>query len=222
MKSPLLRSFLKGSSPPEGSAPCEISFPFFPPSPAGVWGRGLGPSLPGGPALGFLSPPLPRKPRVRARRLPDTRLWAWVQVDYGGSAEELEAHFSGCGEVHRVTILCDKFSGHPKGSVQGLAGALAVRTGPSLIPPRPSPQLRLHRVCHQGLRAGRRGAGPEPLPGPGHQGAPVLPRSRNMSTEGLAHWPWDTQQPQLAPLCTVRLGHGAWLGLDRMWQDPRT
>ncbi|XP_054236293.1 embryonic polyadenylate-binding protein 2 isoform X3 [Homo sapiens] len=36
-------------------------------------------------------------------------------VDYGGSAEELEAHFSRCGEVHRVTILCDKFSGHPKG-----------------------------------------------------------------------------------------------------------
>lgn len=81
MKSPLLRSFLKGSSPPEGSAPCEISFPFFPPSPAGVWGGGLGPSPPGGPALGFLSPPLPRKPRVRARRLPDTRVWAWCLPD---------------------------------------------------------------------------------------------------------------------------------------------
>uniref|UniRef100_F7DM56 PABPN1 like, cytoplasmic n=1 Tax=Callithrix jacchus TaxID=9483 RepID=F7DM56_CALJA len=36
-------------------------------------------------------------------------------VDYGGSAEELEAHFSCCGKVYRVTILCDKFSGHPKG-----------------------------------------------------------------------------------------------------------
>ncbi|XP_063103881.1 embryonic polyadenylate-binding protein 2 isoform X2 [Cavia porcellus] len=36
-------------------------------------------------------------------------------VDYGGTAEELEAHFHRCGEVHRVTILCDKFSGHPKG-----------------------------------------------------------------------------------------------------------
>lgn len=42
------------------------------------------------------------------------------QVDYGGTAEELEAYFSHCGEVHRVTILCDKFSGRPKGSVQGL------------------------------------------------------------------------------------------------------
>uniref|UniRef100_A0A8D2IZL6 PABPN1 like, cytoplasmic n=1 Tax=Varanus komodoensis TaxID=61221 RepID=A0A8D2IZL6_VARKO len=36
-------------------------------------------------------------------------------VDYGGSAEELEAHFSACGQINRVTILCDKFSGHPKG-----------------------------------------------------------------------------------------------------------
>lgn len=36
-------------------------------------------------------------------------------VDYGGSAAELEAYFNPCGEIHRVTILCDKFSGHPKG-----------------------------------------------------------------------------------------------------------
>lgn len=40
----------------------------------------------------------------------------WVgNVDYGATAEELEAHFHGCGSVNRVTILCDKFSGHPKG-----------------------------------------------------------------------------------------------------------
>ena len=36
-------------------------------------------------------------------------------VDYGATAEELEAHFHGCGSVNHVTILCDKFSGHPKG-----------------------------------------------------------------------------------------------------------
>nr|KAF6411242.1 PABPN1 like, cytoplasmic [Rousettus aegyptiacus] len=36
-------------------------------------------------------------------------------VDYGGTAKELEAYFNHCGEVQRVTILCDKFSGHPKG-----------------------------------------------------------------------------------------------------------
>ncbi|XP_035887403.1 polyadenylate-binding protein 2-like [Phyllostomus discolor] len=36
-------------------------------------------------------------------------------VDYGATAEELEAHFHGCGSVNRVTIFCDKFSGRPKG-----------------------------------------------------------------------------------------------------------
>ncbi|XP_065186461.1 polyadenylate-binding protein 2-like [Sycon ciliatum] len=36
-------------------------------------------------------------------------------VDYGATAEELEEHFHGCGSVNRVTIMCDKFSGHPKG-----------------------------------------------------------------------------------------------------------
>lgn len=56
-----------------------------------------------------------------------------LQVDYGGTAEELESHFNSCGQINRVTILCDKFSGHPKGSVlragraegvQGVPGAL--------------------------------------------------------------------------------------------------
>lgn len=36
-------------------------------------------------------------------------------VDYGATAQELEAHFHGCGSVNRVTILCDHFTGHPKG-----------------------------------------------------------------------------------------------------------
>jgi len=40
----------------------------------------------------------------------------WVgNVDYGATAEELEAHFHGCGSINRVTIHCDKFTGHPKG-----------------------------------------------------------------------------------------------------------
>merc|ERR1712072_1542642 len=37
------------------------------------------------------------------------------QVDYGITAAELESHFRGCGGVNRVTILCDKFTGMPKG-----------------------------------------------------------------------------------------------------------
>lgn len=36
-------------------------------------------------------------------------------VDYGATAEELEAHFHGCGSINRVTILCNKYDGHPKG-----------------------------------------------------------------------------------------------------------
>ncbi|XP_075043744.1 embryonic polyadenylate-binding protein 2 [Mixophyes fleayi] len=36
-------------------------------------------------------------------------------VDYGGTAQDLESHFSSCGSINRITILCDKFSGHPKG-----------------------------------------------------------------------------------------------------------
>ncbi|KAL7057584.1 hypothetical protein AAHC03_016629 [Spirometra sp. Aus1] len=36
-------------------------------------------------------------------------------VDYGSTAEELEAHFRCCGAINRVTILCDRYTGHPKG-----------------------------------------------------------------------------------------------------------
>ena len=36
-------------------------------------------------------------------------------VDYGATPEELQAHFASCGSILRVTILCDKFTGHPKG-----------------------------------------------------------------------------------------------------------
>ncbi|XP_063556463.1 embryonic polyadenylate-binding protein 2 isoform X2 [Gorilla gorilla gorilla] len=57
--------------------------------------------------------PLPGTPEEKVEA--DHRSVYVGNVDYGGSAEELEAHFSRCGEVHRVTILCDKFSGHPKG-----------------------------------------------------------------------------------------------------------
>ncbi|KAI8322300.1 RNA-binding domain-containing protein [Martensiomyces pterosporus] len=36
-------------------------------------------------------------------------------VDYVSTPEELQEHFKGSGTVNRVTILCDKFTGHPKG-----------------------------------------------------------------------------------------------------------
>mmetsp|Transcript_19521 Transcript_19521/g.47124 ORF Transcript_19521/g.47124 Transcript_19521/m.47124 type:complete len:146 (+) Transcript_19521:120-557(+) len=37
------------------------------------------------------------------------------QVDYGTTPEELLAHFEACGTVERVTIVCDKYTGKPKG-----------------------------------------------------------------------------------------------------------
>lgn len=38
-----------------------------------------------------------------------------IQVDYGATPEEIQQHFMSCGTINRVTILCDKFTGHPKG-----------------------------------------------------------------------------------------------------------
>lgn len=39
-------------------------------------------------------------------------------VDYTATPEEIQAHFaSGPGSINRVTILLDKFTGHPKGWV---------------------------------------------------------------------------------------------------------
>jgi polyadenylate-binding protein 2 len=37
------------------------------------------------------------------------------QVDYAATPEELLKHFDACGTVERVTIVCDKLSGRPKG-----------------------------------------------------------------------------------------------------------
>merc|ERR1719148_524119 len=36
-------------------------------------------------------------------------------VDYGSTPEELQEHFKSCGQINRITILVDKFSGNPKG-----------------------------------------------------------------------------------------------------------
>eukprot|EP00916_Digyalum_oweni_P013672 GHVL01022443.1.p1 GENE.GHVL01022443.1~~GHVL01022443.1.p1 ORF type:complete len:138 (+),score=21.25 GHVL01022443.1:44-457(+) len=37
------------------------------------------------------------------------------QVDYSTTPEELQEHFKSCGTINRITILVDKFTGHPKG-----------------------------------------------------------------------------------------------------------
>eukprot|EP00931_Biecheleriopsis_adriatica_P041653 TRINITY_DN2378_c0_g1_i1.p2 TRINITY_DN2378_c0_g1~~TRINITY_DN2378_c0_g1_i1.p2 ORF type:complete len:211 (+),score=54.47 TRINITY_DN2378_c0_g1_i1:63-635(+) len=37
------------------------------------------------------------------------------EVDYASTPEELQEHFKSCGQINRITILVDKYSGHPKG-----------------------------------------------------------------------------------------------------------
>lgn len=38
------------------------------------------------------------------------------QVDYSATPEDLLKHFEACGTVERVTIVCDKYTGRPKGT----------------------------------------------------------------------------------------------------------
>lgn len=38
-----------------------------------------------------------------------------TNVDYGTDAEELRDFFKACGTIERITIVCDKYSGKPKG-----------------------------------------------------------------------------------------------------------
>lgn len=61
--------------------------------------------------LPFPSTPMSAEEKMEA----DQRSIYVGNVDYSATAQELEAHFHGCGSINRVTILCDKFSGHPKG-----------------------------------------------------------------------------------------------------------
>lgn len=36
-------------------------------------------------------------------------------VDWGSTPEEIQSHFQSCGTINRITILCDKWTGQPKG-----------------------------------------------------------------------------------------------------------
>eukprot|EP01040_Poterioochromonas_malhamensis_P008480 gene8480-9176_t len=49
-----------------------------------------------------------------ADKLDETSIYVG-QVDYEATAEELQAHFAPCGVINRVTIICDKITGHSKG-----------------------------------------------------------------------------------------------------------
>merc|ERR1719453_2449297 len=45
----------------------------------------------------------------------DTRSIYVGQVEYSAQPDELADLFGDCGMVNRVTILCDRWTGHPKG-----------------------------------------------------------------------------------------------------------
>ncbi|KAJ3553907.1 hypothetical protein NP233_g12538 [Leucocoprinus birnbaumii] len=49
------------------------------------------------------------------KALIDSRSVYVGNVDYNATPEEIQGHFQSCGTINRVTILCDKFTGHPKG-----------------------------------------------------------------------------------------------------------
>jgi len=55
-------------------------------------------------------------------------------VDYSATPEEIQGHFQACGTINRVTILCDKFTGHPKGYEFGRPSSLFCIL--TILPPR--------------------------------------------------------------------------------------
>ncbi|WFD23870.1 Polyadenylate-binding protein 2-B [Malassezia equina] len=57
----------------------------------------------------------PAQPTEEEKMKTDARSIYVGNVDYGATPEEIQQHFQSCGTIHRVTILCDKFTGHPKG-----------------------------------------------------------------------------------------------------------
>ncbi len=102
-------------------------------------------------------------------------------VDYGSTPEELQGHFQACGVINRITIVCDRWTGQPKGFAYiEFADALHVANSMALneslfrnrllkvIPKRsnvPGFNARGGRGGYRGGAGGYRG-------GPPHRGAP--------------------------------------------------
>merc|ERR1712130_414159 len=45
----------------------------------------------------------------------DSRSVFIKNVDHNTDANELKSHFESCGTIERITIVCDKWTGKPKG-----------------------------------------------------------------------------------------------------------
>ncbi|KAL3090535.1 hypothetical protein niasHS_005447 [Heterodera schachtii] len=79
------------------------------------------------------SPVIPNPMSLEEKQLVDARSIYVGNVDYSATPDQLEEHFRGCGAIERVTILTDKFTGHPKGFAYiQFADVEAVNTSTSL------------------------------------------------------------------------------------------
>ncbi|KAL7675478.1 hypothetical protein ACOME3_001744 [Neoechinorhynchus agilis] len=58
---------------------------------------------------------VPQYPTQAEKEEADRRSIYVGNVDYSTTADELEDFFKDCGSITRVTIMCDRFSGTPKG-----------------------------------------------------------------------------------------------------------
>ncbi|KAG0235335.1 cytoplasmic RNA-binding protein [Actinomortierella wolfii] len=107
-------------------------------------------------------------------------------VDWGSTPEELQAHFQSCGTINRITILCDKWTGHPKGYAyvefadqSSVANAMVLNESPfrnrliKVVPKRTNlPGMSARGRGRGGYRGGYRGGfGGHPYGGAGGYGA---------------------------------------------------
>uniref|UniRef100_A0A914HGB5 RRM domain-containing protein n=1 Tax=Globodera rostochiensis TaxID=31243 RepID=A0A914HGB5_GLORO len=87
----------------------------------------------GSAGAGTGSPVIPNPMSIEEKQLVDARSIYVGNVDYSATPDQLEEHFRGCGAIERVTILTDKFTGHPKGFAYiQFADVEAVNTSTSL------------------------------------------------------------------------------------------
>ena len=65
--------------------------------------------------VGAVRKPVSAADQAAAKNDKDMRSVYVGNVDYGSTPEELQSHFASCGTIDRITILCDKWTGKPKG-----------------------------------------------------------------------------------------------------------
>eukprot|EP01135_Chromosphaera_perkinsii_P005734 Nk52_evm34s359 gene=Nk52_evmTU34s359 len=69
----------------------------------------------GGNASGASSAAATAPMSAEAKEEVDSRSIFVGSVDYGATPEEVQQHFASCGTINRITIVCDSYTGKPKG-----------------------------------------------------------------------------------------------------------